>query len=280
MEDKKILLIDDIFQVRYSLHQYLAGNGYIVFDADTGFKAIEIYEKLKPDLIITDYNLRDMNCFELLEGIRRYENNLKDVIRIKNVPVIVISGYLTEEKIQPEKKRLGISAFMRKPLVLPQMLIFIEAALGNDYFVSMSTAKEIVICDSEYRTAKYLAGYLSQHQYNTYYCSNILDFIDLVAEDKPDLVLFDCFTDMTGFEAFDIFGICHKNNPDYSLFLTTFHDPCKMINTYTYFGVEQIIHKPIDLESLLNLIQNSFIEKRKRAAERNKANSTQNVAQP
>ncbi len=280
MEDKKILLIDDIFQVRYSLHQYLAGNGYIVFDADTGYKAIEIYEKLKPDLIITDYNLRDMNCFELLEVIRRYENNLKDVIRIKSVPVIVISGYLTEEKIQPEKKRLGISAFMRKPLVLPQMLIYIEAALGNDYFVSMNTAKEIVICDSEYRTAKYLSGYLSQHQYNTYHCSNILDFIDLVAEDKPDLVLFDCFTDLTGFEAFDLFEICHKSNPNYSLFLTTFHNPCKMTNTYMYFGVEQMIHKPIDLEMLLQFIKNSFAEKRKKAAEQNKTAIPQNIQQP
>ena len=261
MERNKILIVDDVFQVRYSLHQYLTACGYIVFDADSGIKAIETCERFKPDLIITDYNLRDMTCFELLEALRRYENNLKDVIRIKNIPAIVISGYLQEENIAPIKKRLGITGFMRKPLILPELLTHIESAFGNDYYMTLNAAKEIVICDSEYRTAKYLANFLVQHNFNSYYCANIIDFMDLVGEVKPDLLLFDCFTNLTGFNDFNLFEICEKQNKDYTLILTTFHNPCRMQKLYQHFGVSQVVSKPIDLDFLLTVVKRAFQDK-------------------
>lgn len=173
-------------------------------------KALETCKRLKPDIIIIDYNLRDMTCFDLLESLRRYENNLKDVIKISNIPAIVISGYLQEETIIPLMKKMGIFAFLRKPLLLPSLLSNIEAILGNNYYINLSTAKEIVICDSEFRTAKYLAEYLGQYHYNTYYCANMIDFSDLVSEVKPDLVVVDCFLEVKGFEKFSIWTLLEK----------------------------------------------------------------------
>lgn len=257
MDRNKILIVDDVFQVRYSLHQYLTQCGYIVFDADTGVKALETCERLKPDLIITDYNLRDMNCFEYLDALRRYENNLKDVIKISNIPAIVISGYLSEEALSPLMKKLGIFAFMRKPLILPSLLSNVEAILGNNYYMNLSAAKEIVICDTEFRTAKYLAEYLGQHHYETYYCANMIDFGDLTAEVKPDIVIVDCFLETKGFEQHSVWSILGKPGNKSKVILTTFHNPCKMSNTYKALGVYRVIPKPIDLEYLRKIIRHA-----------------------
>jgi CheY-like chemotaxis protein len=107
VKNKKILIIDDVFQIRHNLTQFFSESGYFAFNANCGMNGLEICEKITHDLIILDYNLRDMDCFQFLERLRKYENNLKDVVQVNNIPVIIISGYLTEDKIRPVAKNSG-----------------------------------------------------------------------------------------------------------------------------------------------------------------------------
>jgi CheY-like chemotaxis protein len=259
MDGKKILIIDDVFQIRYSVTQFLTGHGFFVFSAENGRKGLEYFEKIRPDLIILDHNLRDMNSIEFLEDLRKYENNLKDVVRINNTPVIVISGYLKDEMINPLMEKLGILAFMRKPLLLVDLLSNIELAFGGNQVFNISTTQEIAICDTEIRTAKYLQGYLTTLNYNVNIGTSFLDLKSLIMEHKPDFVICDCFVETPGIGQFDIIGFCRQYNKNSKIILTTFENSCKLENTFKYLGFEGIITKPIDLDLLKNHLEKSKI---------------------
>lgn len=256
MKNKKILIIDDVFQIRHNLTQFFSECGYFAFNANCGINGLEICEKITPDLIILDYNLRDMDCFQFLEKLRKYENNLKDVVQVNNIPVIIISGYLTEDKIRPVAKKFGISGFLHKPLNLTELLRESELVLGEKKKYSMEMTRDIIVMDSELRTAKFIAGYLGQFNYNITICLGPYDFAEMVSEIKPDLVIFDCFMNLERIERFDLFELVKKANPKAKIFLTSFCPSCKLISTFKFFGYDKLFSKPIDLMVLESEVVN------------------------
>lgn len=256
MKNKKILIIDDVFQIRHNLTQFFSECGYFAFNANCGLNGLEICEKITPDLIILDYNLRDMDCFVFLEKLRKYENNLKDVVQVSNMPVIIISGYLTEDKIRPVAKKFGISGFLHKPLNLTELLREAELVLGEKKKYSMEMTRDIIVVDSELRTAKFIAGYLGQFNYNITICLGPYDFIEMVTEIKPDLVIFDCFMNLERIERFDLFELVKKANPKARIFLTSFCPNCKLISTFKLLGFDKLFSKPIDLMVLESEVVN------------------------
>lgn len=256
MKNKKILIIDDVFQIRHNLTQFFSECGYFAFNANCGLNGLEICEKITPDLIILDYNLRDMDCFVFLEKLRKYENNLKDVVQVNNVPVIIISGYLTEDKIRPVAKKFGISGFLHKPLNLTELLREAELILGEKKKYSMEMTRDIIVVDSELRTAKFIAGYLGQFNYNITICLGPYDFMEMVNEIKPDLVIFDCFMNLERIEKFDLFELVKKANPKAKIFLTSFCPNCKLVSTFKLFGFDKLFSKPIDLMVLESEVVN------------------------
>lgn len=256
MKNKKILIIDDVFQIRHNLTQFFSECGYFAFNANCGLNGLEICEKITPDLIILDYNLRDMDCFVFLEKLRKYENNLKDVVQVNNVPVIIISGYLTEDKIRPVAKKFGISGFLHKPLNLTELLREAELILGEKKKYSMEMTRDIIVVDSELRTAKFIAEYLGQFNYNITICLGPYDFMEMVNEIKPDLVIFDCFMNLERIEKFDLFELVKKANPKAKIFLTSFCPNCKLVSTFKLFGFDKLFSKPIDLMVLESEVVN------------------------
>jgi two-component system CheB/CheR fusion protein len=58
-------------------------------------EALELIQtgKVKPDILLTDYNMKEMSGVELIKSIRRYE----EASNLKPLPVIVCSGNTSEE---------------------------------------------------------------------------------------------------------------------------------------------------------------------------------------
>lgn len=83
MDQRKILLVDDEPGVRFVLSAVLEQSGYAVDQADDGFAALRKIQQSKPDLVITDLRMPNMNGFELLFEIRT---------RFPEIPCIAISG--------------------------------------------------------------------------------------------------------------------------------------------------------------------------------------------
>lgn len=89
---KSILLVDDEPNIRLVLGAILEREGFAVSTAEDGFAALRAIQQARPDLVITDLRMPNMNGFELLSVLRA---------RFPELPTIAISGeFLTIDVTQ------------------------------------------------------------------------------------------------------------------------------------------------------------------------------------
>ena len=68
---KNILICDDAAFMRMMIKDILTKNGYnVVGEAENGVKAIEMYTETKPDLVLMDITMPEMDGIGALKGIR------------------------------------------------------------------------------------------------------------------------------------------------------------------------------------------------------------------
>ena len=84
MRKAKILVVDDEAIVRESLRDWLSDCGYQVLTAENGYQALEIIEKERLSIVITDLVMPGMDGIELMK-------KAKDII--PNIQVIIITAY-------------------------------------------------------------------------------------------------------------------------------------------------------------------------------------------
>lgn len=102
------LLVDDNEDIVYLLRLLLLRDGFIVHTATNGREAKEFIANSKPtDIVITDLMLPYVSGFELITQIREDSN-------WKNVPVIVLSGKVTERDAV-RALDIGANDYVTKP---------------------------------------------------------------------------------------------------------------------------------------------------------------------
>ncbi len=107
-----LLVIDDSRYTRLTLVQFLKNNGFDVVEAANGNLGLEVLAHTKPDAIISDLLMPEMNGYELLDHLRAEGST---------IPVIVITADIqdtTREKIMQR----GAHAVMNKPADLAKLL--------------------------------------------------------------------------------------------------------------------------------------------------------------
>jgi two-component system response regulator HydG len=119
---QKILVVDDDSDMRRVLTKYLLKFNYLVTEANSGKSAMVILEQEKPDLILCDFKLGDMDGTTLLVKIKASYPHL---------PVIFITGY-GDIKVAVEVMRLGAFDYVTKPLFPEEILLTIRKALGKN----------------------------------------------------------------------------------------------------------------------------------------------------
>jgi two-component system response regulator HydG len=116
---QKILVIDDDRDMRLLLTRYLQKYGYEVLEAVSGKTALELLEKVRPDIILCDFKLEDSAGTSLLVKIKE---------KYHDVPVVVITGY-GDIRIAVEVIKLGAYDYVTKPLFPDEILLTIRKAL-------------------------------------------------------------------------------------------------------------------------------------------------------
>jgi len=117
----KLLIVDDSLFIRHFIKTSLSHVKIeTIIEAEDGYEAIEMYLTHKPDLVLLDINMPNMNGIDALRAIRAYDNKAK---------VIMISSMHTSKLIE-ECKALGASAYMQKPIQRLQLEDIITACNG------------------------------------------------------------------------------------------------------------------------------------------------------
>ncbi|MFV0481820.1 MAG: response regulator transcription factor [Campylobacteraceae bacterium] len=116
LENIKILYAEDEGFVRDNMVELLGFFYAHVIHAKDGKEAYSLYQKEKPDIIIADIEMPEMNGLELAEKIRQQD---------KKVQIIITTAYTNTEYLL-KAVELNIAKYLVKPIFLPD----IEKALG------------------------------------------------------------------------------------------------------------------------------------------------------
>jgi two-component system KDP operon response regulator KdpE len=116
----KVLVVDDEPPIRKLLRMGLSAQGYEILEAPNGKMSLELLSQ-KPDLVILDLGLPDMQGLELLRMIRA---------RNESVPIVVLSSR-GDEAGKVQALDLGADDYVTKPFGLEELLARMRAALRH-----------------------------------------------------------------------------------------------------------------------------------------------------
>jgi two-component system KDP operon response regulator KdpE len=117
-EPARILVVDDEDQITRVLRTSLGAQGYAVESAANGEKALEKFESWKPDLIITDLSMPEIDGVELCRIIRESSK----------IPIIVLS-VRDQERIKVQALDAGADDYVTKPFSIQELMARVRAAL-------------------------------------------------------------------------------------------------------------------------------------------------------
>ena len=114
METKSqtILVVDDEESVLKLERRVLADAGYSVVVASTGEDALKMVAECRPDLVLLDVMLPDVDGITISKQMRK----------LTNAPIVLISGKLTEVFDKAQGLDLGADDYVTKP-VSPMVLV-------------------------------------------------------------------------------------------------------------------------------------------------------------
>ncbi|MFM1986057.1 MAG: hypothetical protein RIS18_274 [Actinomycetota bacterium] len=140
----RILVAEDETSLNDLLQDALRMNGYETVSAKHGMEALRLIREQKPDLVILDINMPQLDGFGVIEKIRN-ENN--------NIPVIVLTA-----RDQKDDKSIGFGLgaddFVTKPFGLEELLMRVAAVLRRSKNVA-TTGNILVSGDLSLDVANY-----------------------------------------------------------------------------------------------------------------------------
>lgn len=135
-DEKKILVVDDESQITRVLRRSLTAHRYSVRTAADGLSALDTFHDWKPDLIVSDLQMPEMDGIELCREIRK----------ISSVPIIVLS-VKGEEKTKIEALDAGADDYVTKPFSIDELMARIRASLRRQPTEKSDNETEIAAGD-------------------------------------------------------------------------------------------------------------------------------------
>ena len=79
------LVVDDSMLIRYTVCRFLEERGFAVEAATNGLEALQILERVRPDLVVTDMQMPKMSGSELITALKANPETAK-------IPIIIVAG--------------------------------------------------------------------------------------------------------------------------------------------------------------------------------------------
>lgn len=118
---KNIIVAEDFNVSRKIIVSTLAKEGFNVMEAVDGKDAVSLFDGRPVDLLITDFNMPNMNGAELIKTVRGLQ-------KYEYLPILLLTTEVREEKIQQALDG-NITAFIKKPFDTQDFLKIVKRAL-------------------------------------------------------------------------------------------------------------------------------------------------------
>ena len=125
----RIVLVDDHAVIRQALRMLLESQNEleVVADVENGREAVQVVEKLQPDVVLMDVVMPGLNGLEATRQIRR---------SCPSTRVVMLSGFVDEDQLL-DSIRSGASGYIIKKSDVSELVLAIQTVhRGNSYFSS------------------------------------------------------------------------------------------------------------------------------------------------
>jgi two-component system chemotaxis response regulator CheY len=117
---KNILICDDAAFMRMMIKDILTKNGYnVVGEAENGAKAVEKYQETKPDLVLMDITMPEMDGIQALKKIKSMDPNAS----------VVMCSAMGQQAMVIESIQSGARDFIVKPFQPDRVLEAVKKAV-------------------------------------------------------------------------------------------------------------------------------------------------------
>jgi DNA-binding response OmpR family regulator len=204
---KNILIIEDDVFLGDVLDEKFRKEGYNVYLSRDGREGFAEMKKLKPDLVLLDIILPNMNGYEILEAKQKDEE-------IKKIPVIIISNsgqpveinralelgvkdYFIKAEFDPEEVVVKVRGFLQKGEESQEI-----ASVNNTRVSTGALAgKKLLWVEDDSFLSEIMARKLSSEKCALMHTSNGEEALTLLTKELPDIILLDILLPgMNGFE--------------------------------------------------------------------------------
>ena len=117
-----ILIVDDLEQNRYLLRAMLTASGDEVLEAANGAEALELARRTRPDLIISDILMPQMDGFALCRECKRDE-------QLRDIPFVFYTATYTDPRDEALALQLGAARFIIKPVESEDFIAIVREVL-------------------------------------------------------------------------------------------------------------------------------------------------------
>ena len=118
---KNILICDDAAFMRMMIKDILTKNGYnVAGEAENGLKAVEKYNELKPDLVLMDITMPEMDGIQALKKIKEGDPNA----------TVIMCSAMGQQAMVIEAIQSGAKDFIVKPFQADRVLDAVKKIVG------------------------------------------------------------------------------------------------------------------------------------------------------
>lgn len=117
----EILIVDDASFMRMMIKDILTKNNFnVVGEAENGIKAVEKYKELKPELVIMDITMPEMDGIQAVKEIKKVNNDAK----------IIMCSAMGQQSMVVEAIQAGAKDFIVKPFQADRVVDAVKKVLG------------------------------------------------------------------------------------------------------------------------------------------------------
>ena len=119
MNERKVLVVDDDPAMRDVLERILETENLTVYTATDGKDALQKTLSLKPDLILLDINMPNLDGLTFCKAIRVGKDT-------QNIPVIIVTGHTTRGRLE-QCMEAGADDYLAKPFKVEELVMRVHA---------------------------------------------------------------------------------------------------------------------------------------------------------
>jgi len=243
---KKIIYVDDVNYSLVSVKSRLS-EFYEIFPADSALKLFELLSYFKPDIILLDVNMPDVDGYETIKSLKSDE-------RYSDIPVIFVTGNSDRESVV-KGLSLGAVDYVIKPFTASKLIESIDNNLNprkrkDSPFNDEDSGKPCILVVDDVSSMLRAIQYALHDRYKVFILSKSEDVMDFLRNKKPELIILDYL--MPVLNGFDLIPLI-RALPDYKdtpIIIITTEGTVDHLNEAMSLGASDFIVKPFKPKEL------------------------------